>query len=202
MKKGLSIIHNQRNLGFTLAEVLICLVILGEIATFTIPKLIVSQQNYSYNAKAKETIAMVVGAYQTYQMNNTPSASTTFGDLTPYINYLATDTATNIDAHYTSTTFSCGGSNTCLLLHNGGRLIYVKTWPFGGTSTTHALQVWFDPDGVVTDGTTNGPGKSLAIDLMYNGRVSNYGASGNVYCSGAACPDNAVPGRDPPWFTW
>lgn len=40
--------------GFTLAELLIALAILGVIATFTIPKILTTQQNSKYNAMAKE----------------------------------------------------------------------------------------------------------------------------------------------------
>ena len=60
MPKGL-------NSGFTLAELLIALLILGEISTFTIPKIIYSQQNQKYNAIAKESAAMISAAYQQYQ---------------------------------------------------------------------------------------------------------------------------------------
>lgn len=43
--------------GFTLAELLISLLILGEIATFTIPKILSAQQNGSKKAIIKETVA-------------------------------------------------------------------------------------------------------------------------------------------------
>lgn len=50
--------------GFTLAELLIALSILGVIATFTIPKVLQSQQNGKYNTMAKEAIATISQAYQ------------------------------------------------------------------------------------------------------------------------------------------
>lgn len=74
--------------GFTLAELLISLAILGVIATFTIPKILSSQQNGQYNAEAKEVASMISGAYQAYSLNNTVSGSTTLGALTPYMNYV------------------------------------------------------------------------------------------------------------------
>lgn len=43
--------------GFTLAELLIALAILGEIATFTIPKILASSQQQQKKAVFKETIA-------------------------------------------------------------------------------------------------------------------------------------------------
>jgi prepilin-type N-terminal cleavage/methylation domain-containing protein len=45
--------------GFTIAELLIALLILGEIATFTIPKIISSQQNAQKMAVFKETLAAI-----------------------------------------------------------------------------------------------------------------------------------------------
>jgi len=77
------------NPGFTLAELLISLLIVGEIATFSIPKIINAQQNTVYNAKAKEALSSVAAAYNTYKMSNTVSVNTRFGDLTSYLNSLA-----------------------------------------------------------------------------------------------------------------
>ncbi|MBL8031855.1 MAG: prepilin-type N-terminal cleavage/methylation domain-containing protein [Candidatus Doudnabacteria bacterium] len=45
--------------GFTLAELLIALVILGVIATFTIPKVLYANQNTKYNAIAKEAMGTI-----------------------------------------------------------------------------------------------------------------------------------------------
>ncbi|MCE3235965.1 MAG: hypothetical protein K0Q50_2145 [Vampirovibrio sp.] len=50
--------------GFTLAELLISLSILGIIATFTIPKLLMNQRVSAYNASAHESAASISGAYQ------------------------------------------------------------------------------------------------------------------------------------------
>ena len=48
--------------GFTLAELLIALGILGVIATFTIPKVLQTNQNAQWQATGKEAIAMISGA--------------------------------------------------------------------------------------------------------------------------------------------
>jgi prepilin-type N-terminal cleavage/methylation domain-containing protein len=56
--------HRTYLIGFTLAELLIALTILGEIAAFTIPKIISSQQNGQKRAVTKEMIAMFSAAYQ------------------------------------------------------------------------------------------------------------------------------------------
>jgi prepilin-type N-terminal cleavage/methylation domain-containing protein len=47
----------KQSIGFTLAELLIALAILGEIATFTLPKIISAQQNAKQLAVIKETVA-------------------------------------------------------------------------------------------------------------------------------------------------
>ena len=49
--------HSSKKQGFTLAELLISLTILAEIATFTIPKILVAQQNMQKRIVFKETIA-------------------------------------------------------------------------------------------------------------------------------------------------
>jgi len=190
--------------GFTLAELLIALAILGVIATFTIPKILVSQQNAKYNAIAHETMSMISAAYQLYQTNNGPvSASTSMNAFTQYMNYVSVDTSSNVDNIPGSGNLSCtgGSGNNCLVLHNGARLLMVSGWTFGGTTSTNIIQAWIDPDGV-DGGTTNGPGKSVAVELYYNGKITTYGSVGNTFCGSWACPFSATSGNDPSWFSW
>ena len=78
--------NRGHNLGFTLAELLIALVILGVIATFTIPKVLSSQQSNQWKSQAKEVASMISGAYSVYQSENSASASTTTADLSPSMN--------------------------------------------------------------------------------------------------------------------
>ncbi|MEB3286218.1 MAG: type II secretion system protein [Vampirovibrionales bacterium] len=57
--------------GFTLAELLIALVILGVIATFTIPKILTAQANAQRESVLKETIAMMSNlVYEGYLTGN------------------------------------------------------------------------------------------------------------------------------------
>jgi Tfp pilus assembly protein FimT len=56
--------------GFTLAELFIALGILGMIATFTIPKVLQTQQGNQYRSAAKETAAMVSEAYAAYSLTH------------------------------------------------------------------------------------------------------------------------------------
>lgn len=70
------------NKGFTLAELLISLAILGVIATFTIPKVISAQQNQQKTAVLKETIAAISGVLmqglQTGQLDPASNTDTYF----------------------------------------------------------------------------------------------------------------------------
>ncbi len=187
--------------GFTLAELLISLAILGVIATFTIPKILYAQQSSQYNAEAKEVAAMISAAYDAYkQQGNTPTTNTSAGDLTPYMNYVAVDSSSTIDLFYNASTRACTGGYACVKLHNGGMLLWASAG-FMGTASTNAIYFYFDPDGRVTDGTTNGPGKSVCLWLYYTGRITSYVnlSAGTVYGGGTVGPD---PTYDPPWFQW
>ncbi len=188
--------------GFTLAELLICLAILGEIATFTIPKVITSQQNGQYNAVTKEAASMFAAAFQTYKLNGLLTSSTNAKDLTPYLNYSSYTTNLTLDNAYGYTTLDCA-TNGCVKLHSGA-VIWFDGNGIGGTNTTtNALNFVVDPDGHVTDGTTNGPGKSVFFFIYPNGRLATVTTitSGTVNASGY-WPGGPIAGADPPWFSW
>jgi len=196
---------SKPNAGFTLAELLICLVILGEIAAFTIPKIVMSQQNNSYNAKAKETIATIAAAYSTYTVKNGYSTGVGIADLTPYMNYIAVDSVSTIDSYYGDggVTANCGGgSGACLKLHNGA---YMEYWPaatFSGSAANNGIPILLDPDGKVTDGTSTGSGKSVYLFLYYNGRVVDLGnlVPNTSWSTNSNWQPN--PAQVPPWFSW
>jgi prepilin-type N-terminal cleavage/methylation domain-containing protein len=191
--------------GFSLVELLIALAIMGILAAFTIPPLFqvpASSQTRKYSAIATDTAFMILVAYEQYRAANpTVSMSTTAGALTPYMNYVSTDTSTPVDDWQTGTTWGCNTTQRCLRLHNGAILIYDDTdfnFRAGSTNNDNVLLFQIDPDGKVTDGTTNGPGKALAIVLYYDGYVRTEGTSRAnsyypVHYSGA--------NFDPPWFT-
>ncbi len=188
--------------GFTLAELLIALLILGVIATFTIPKMLLVQQNQKDNANAKETIATIAAAYQQYKLANPTGASFSLSSLTPYLNYVAVDTSSSVDLWYTQSSIACNyASGVCLRLHNGSLLQYWPADNFSGTNTTNAVPFVVDPDGRVTDGTTNGPGKSLLVFLYYDGKIRDVGnlEPNTTYNAGVW---SSVPSFVPPWFSW
>ncbi len=193
----------NRHKGFTLAELLISLAILGVIATFVIPKIIVNSQNSTYNSAVLEAAGTVSGAYQRYQSQNQITASFSIKDLTAYLNYIAVDTSSTVVSWQTSTTFTCSATAPCLKLHNGSSLQYWATIDsFGGTSTINAVPFLVDPDSKVTDGTTNGPGKAVALWLYADGHIGDYGnmRAGTTYTGGSST--SSLPSRIPPWFHW
>lgn len=195
---------NRRCKGFTISELLIAMLILAQIATFTIPKVLVAQQDVSARAKAKEAAAAVSQAFQVLQANGGVSSSTSPLDLTPYINYVKLDTSSPLDDIQTSSaSMNCNGTLRCLRLHNGAFLAYYP-YTFAGTASTNALEFMFDPDGTVTSGvpTTNGPGKSVRFFLYYNGRLTSQGnlSTGTTNSNGYVWP--ACAACEPPWFSW
>jgi prepilin-type N-terminal cleavage/methylation domain-containing protein len=182
--------HVKAFRGFTLSELLICILILGEISTFAIPKILSAQQNKRFNAVGKETAAMVTQAYQQLQLNNAATSSTTVGDLTQYMSYVSFDTGgvNKVDDVPSYGSMTCASTRPCLKLHNGAVISY-NTLSFAATGSGNYLDIMVDPDGVYSN-TTNGPGKSIKFNLFFNGRLSTYGVQIN---------DSSV---DPTWFSW
>lgn len=165
----LSVAARQTQSGFTLAELLISLAILGVIATFTIPKILTSQQNAQYNALSKETIATVAAAYQQAQLAGTVTTAAKLQDLTPYMNYVALDTASTVDGFPSGVaTLTCSNTSKCLKLHNGA-LLYFDGNSFADNGGNVVFAV-IDPDGRST-----GVQDSQGMLLYYTGRVITYG---------------------------
>ncbi len=193
--------HKRALGGFTLAELLICIAILGVIAVFTIPKIITTQQNQSYTAFVKESTSILTGAYTKANFDGIVTSSTKLTDLTPYMNYVQLKTIGTIDDIYRFATLSCSSTSPCIKLHNGSTLFFTSN-AFGGTGASNALYYKIDPDGVVTDGTTNGPGKSLALFLYYSGKITDYGNI-NPGTTDSVVPFgyNPSPAYTPPWFS-
>lgn len=186
--------------GFTLAELLVSLLILAEIATFTIPKILSTQQNQTYNARIKEDIATIAAAYQQAQLAGTVSSATMSRDLTAYLNYLQLDTSSTIDGLYNwASGFNCSVGNPCIVMHNGS-LIWPYPVSFSGTASNNALVFLVDPDSGNSSTSTTGPGKSMEIILYYNGRITTRGNASPTAVSSDQSR-SAWPAADPPWFT-
>lgn len=193
-------LSRKTHLGFTLAELLIALAILGVIATFTIPKILSSQQNTKYNALAKESASTVAAAYTQYKLTNTVSTATGIANITPYMNYLSVDTSSTIDDKYSLASVTCAASRPCLKLANGSMLLYT-TDTFDATNSTNALSFYIDPNGAY-GGTTNGPDKSVQFFIYYPGRVTSRGNSDTNTMAGGVTYASPDPTLEPPWFTW
>jgi prepilin-type N-terminal cleavage/methylation domain-containing protein len=188
--------------GFTLAELLIALAILGVIATFTIPKILSSQQNGEKVAKAKEVAGMISTAYQQLQLGSTITSGTKPSDLIPYLNYVKQDTSgTVIDAVPGYASYTCNASSPCLWLHNGG-VLWCHSSSFGGTSSLNVMEFVFDPaPNNNTTSTSDGPLKAVQFGIYYNGFLTSRGQFkvGSAASSGALVLD---PNYDPSWFIW
>jgi prepilin-type N-terminal cleavage/methylation domain-containing protein len=161
--------------GFTLAELLISLAILGVIATFTIPKVLNSSTSSQNTAIAKEAASMISGAFSAYTLNNTLATTTTPGVLQQYMNYVSTDTSTT----YSTGMVACSASIICLKLHSGAVLQYQVANTFGGTTTTDSIRFNLDPDGA-------GSQTAATFVQFYNGRLTTYGAATSQQTGGTA----------------
>jgi prepilin-type N-terminal cleavage/methylation domain-containing protein len=157
--------------GFTLAELLIALAILGVIATFTIPKILSSSQNGQNTSIAKEVGAMVNAAYQNYTLDNGIASGVTGGAITTYMNYVAVDTATALSTATSGTALqTCASTLPCLKLHNGAVLQYDTAQTFGGTNGAASIYFNLDPDGT-------GPQGRISFVQFATGRLSTGGVT-------------------------
>ena len=177
--------------GFTLAELLVALGVLGIIATFSIPKILTSSTNAKYNAMAKETASTISQAYQQYKSENNVSGSFNPIQLLPYLNTVKADTTSSWqDSEFDSpTTFSCSETwATCRQLHNGGLLTMYNNNTFGTTDPRNFVFIEFDPDG-------SGPAFDVTFKLYVSGRVFTEGdmsLGGVTYDNGAPADADAV----------
>ena len=189
--------------GFTLGELLIALMILGEISTFTIPKIIVAQQLRTNNAKAKEVAGTISGAYQAAKNAGIITGSSKPSDLTPYMNYLSIDTTSQIDWPVgTSGAATCSGTTKCINLHGGGKLLLYDSGNFGGTASNNVIMFLFDPDGLYVSSASDGPSKSVIFLLYYNGFITSSSNGKANTCDSNTCPWTIHTTEDPSWFGW
>lgn len=196
--------------GFTLAELLISLAILGVIATFSIPKILIAQQNAQNNARAKDVAGMLSGAFNQIKLNGQVTTNTRGIDLTPYLNYLSYDTTSGRQIDNTpgfSTTYTCSSTYPCADLPGGGVLLFLNNCSLGGLSNLNYLEFLYDPDGTVNgDYVVNAwswQGKSVQFLVYADGFTTSRDnmKSGSIKggCAGSGGPAS---GMDPGWFTW
>jgi prepilin-type N-terminal cleavage/methylation domain-containing protein len=128
----------KSQLAFTLAELLISLLILGVIATFTIPKILSASQNNQKNAIFKESISTLAGALD---------MGLKTGDLDPITNgdtYFLTHINAVTVCNSNSSTQGCWNTTIQgtpsseynepgLILHNGAYVVCQYQQSFPGT---------------------------------------------------------------------
>ncbi len=197
---------NGSSSGFTLAELLIALAILGVIATFTIPKILSAQQNAKSNSAAKQVAGAISAAYDRYknELGSAVPTTATAEVLKGYINYVAQDTTSLVQDHpgASNVVWNCSsGSMTCLKMATGGILFWFNNQSFNGTGN-NALTIYYDPDGVNSGAiVASNPSVSVCFLLYYNGRLVDrnnaLGGSSNSYWGFG--PGSTF---NPTWFSW
>ena len=188
-------IHQPRaRKGFTLAELLIALAILGVIATFTIPKVLSSSTSAKNTAIAKEVASMISGSYSAYTLDNSPTSTLATTVLTPFMNYVSVDvaaTAMGTPSDTNQTALQLCSAAPCLVLHNGAFLQYNTANTMGGTANTSAIYFNMDPDGRGT-----GAGRVTFVQF-FDGRITTYQNAGTHQTGGTAVTAQAT---DPTWI--
>ena len=194
----LRLFPSKLSAGFSLAELLIALLILGEISTFTIPKVINAQQSRQRATNMKDTAAMIAAAYQQAELRGVTDINTRLQNLTPYFNYVSVDTASTIDDIVGYGTQNCAPAFPCYRLHNGGLLLDRAS--FAGTGTTNAMVMHLDLEGNYS-GSTTGDGKSVMLVLFYSGRITSRGQL-NTGITSSQGTWGTEPNGDPSWVVW
>lgn len=158
--------------GFTLAELLLALLILGAIATFTIPKVLNSTSSSQNGAISMEAMATMSEAFQLYAMENDITNGIGMHDinLATRLNFVE-DRTTTVDNAVVD--FNCGTGYYCYALHNGG-IIQIGGHEYG---TGDYITANFDPDG-------DGGEEPFTLIFYRNGRVTTgenaTGTSGTI----------------------
>jgi type II secretory pathway pseudopilin PulG len=197
-------------LGFSLAEVLITLALIGLLGAFTIPKIFTQDTtslNSQYTSKARNAAFMIATAFERYKQANNGTTPTGVDALTPYFNYINIDTSgsTLVDSIPTYGSRTCATSIPCLKLHNGSMLYYWQgdSYCSSGSNPTGVLFA-LDPDGVY-GGTTDGPSKTLWMYIYNDGTMksqANMKTNTQWGNSGGSCNNtrSASFATDPTWF--
>ena len=186
-------------LGFTLAELLISLAILGVMAAIAIPALLTAQTNGQYNSVVKEAASSVAGIFSQQQALGQITTNTNANALISQMNYIKVDSGSvaTIDDVQGGGTMPCIPANPCYYFPSGAA-IRPGYASFSGANTTNAIMFFVDPDGIA-NGTTKA--KSVKFFILYNGLLTTVGTApaGTYYNS---ITITAAPAADSPWFSW
>jgi prepilin-type N-terminal cleavage/methylation domain-containing protein len=177
--------------GFTLAELLIALMILGEIATFTIPKILSAQTNGRKNAIFKETISTLSalnnqGVTQGQVGPNSGSSSITYFSSNMNAIKICSSNATT-QGCWTAAMGATEATEGGMILHNGA---YITGFNTSSTVFDSVVIDWNGPDGAnligddqiwvnmnfasnTPDMTGNGPKRPGAVGPESHGSAAN-----------------------------
>ena len=206
-----ALLHKQLYGGFTLSELLIALVLLGIIASLTVPKLLVSLNTKQANTLANDAKLLVSSAYADYAFGNPkPPSSFTLAALLPslpyakHLNEAGETVSIDCPPLGTSVALGCSGSHprvatlnpastdyVSLRLKNGGVLVLPTSLSLGGRSPLHGLPFVVDYDGKASNRSD-----SVEFWLYSDGTVrTRQTLVANTVNSGGTF--NPVPNADP-----
>ncbi len=186
-KRIFSKMANKPRQGFSLAEMLVSLALMGALASMLLPMLTHNVGKDKLMYMGKDGAAELVQAYATYLKTNVPTANTSAQDIINNLNYmriinngsqtLQVEKVNNTPAYGSCTsggnpctvfTAVCRAETPCALLHSGALIQYDANATFGGNPpryNTNALRFILDPD-------ADGPQTSVSFVLFYSGRLS------------------------------
>jgi prepilin-type N-terminal cleavage/methylation domain-containing protein len=174
--------------GFTLAELLIALAILGLIATFTIPMVLQGSTEARWNTIAKEDIASICGIFNELRLKGL--SHTQLANYESRLNFVKEYIGT-IDGSADEGEDGIGNINMCI--SNSSSRCYLL--PNGSVVQLRPQFTAFNNEAIIfaidVDGQENPSGdNSLYVYIYKNGRVETSGTR------------DAIPTWDPPWFSW
>jgi prepilin-type N-terminal cleavage/methylation domain-containing protein len=166
--------------GFTLAEVIITLGVLGLLVAMVVPSVTqVKQHDGIYKLQLQSAVARVSAAYEQYKLDFDPPMTLTLGTLAPYLRgsrLLTSSTYINDWGVTTSLRCATTPGAVCYALGDGAVVATIATYRFGQGSETNlaerCLPILIDLDGKhITQATPDLNSRSALFLLMYDGRM-------------------------------
>lgn len=158
--------------GFTLSEALVSIALLGVLASLLIPAMSTNVGKEKLMGVGKQTATEIGRAYAIYSKNQFPTEETTSAEIMDNVGYVRkildgsqSVQLSGLEDRAATETYTCSEETQCLLLQNGGILMYSPEATFGATLSNAAMRFLLDPDG-------SGPHTGIVFLLYFRGRVS------------------------------